>query len=225
MPAQAKFTLLEFGIHKLADFLLLAQYINGYRYEEDPKEQKDGDNERRGMGWDPIISTRFNIWKTNVSKKVTPPTDDKKPDPKDDKKPNPTDAKIAPKLVDKYDIFVSDSRRISWPKVAAYILAFKLDEAADFIQDNTADVLEALTELSQFLDYFRIPIVKINTSNNHLCNILMAMHSERGSTWANQLKWFLKDEYFEEKSQYELRRSFKRTHIQRSFANRWGNCM
>jgi hypothetical protein len=194
-------TLLEFPIGQLSDFLRLATYINAYRYEEDPKELKDGAYHRQGMGWDTKTDTDFCRWKRAVSQCTF-------------------DKTRKNQRVDKYDIFVDQStlvyssNRISYPKLAAYILAEKLTEVVNFIQHSTPDVFEALMELSKFLNYFRMPIAKAAQSSNHLYSILTAIHLERGATWANQLRWFLEDE-----DNYK----HKRSQIQRSFVNRWGD--
>ncbi len=185
--------LLAHQINEPADFLQLARQIRAYRHEQDPKERKDMAYVRQGMGWNTIVNCRFCHWKHAVGERV------------------------AGGARRKYDIFGSNPaypERISWPKVTNYILKEKLSEVVRFIEGKTPNVLEAVAELYKFVIYFNIPIVKAASvhNNTRLLEILAAMHLERGTTWASQLKWLL--ENWDSLKQ-------KKTVILRSFADRW----
>jgi hypothetical protein len=110
--------------------------------------------------------------------------------------------------VNTYDIFVGDSDRISWPKTSVY-MAQRLPEVTEFIQRHTSSVLEALFELNTFMLYFNIPTFPAKCSAG-LPHILATMRSERGATWAQQLRWFLQQED-----------ASRAPAIGRSFAARW----
>ena len=183
--------LLALSINELGDFVQLARYIYAFRCEEDPKELKDGAYFRQGMGRNPVVNARFCAWKYAV------------------------EARVSGDGSRKYDIFGPNPAysRISWPKASHYIVSERLTEVVRFIESKTPDDLEALAELYKFMSYFKIPIAKAACINNaRLLQILAAMLSERGTTWSNQLRWFLVDEDSSKQ---------KKTVILRSFADRW----
>ncbi len=153
--------LMGMDVRNFKDLYTLKHNISANQFENDPKEQRDGAHQRKGAGWDPVAECRLHNWEMNVR-------------------------------LSKCDVFeAAKYGRISTQKVAAYMLHMLPSVVAFIKAISTNNTLLTLFRLNEFMQLFFHQFNYQSVLVSHpLFHIMAAMRTERGSTWAQQLKWF-----------------------------------